>query len=46
VKSSGKNMENSGAEPDIILQNSPDGKAKGEDEQLKKAVEELLKDIK
>ena len=34
------------AVPDIEIQNSPDGKAKGVDEQLKKAVDVLLGEIK
>ena len=45
VKGSGMNMENNGAEPDVIVENSPDAKAKNEDEQLQKAVEVLLKQI-
>jgi len=46
VKSSGLNMENGPAVPDVIIENSPDYKAKGKDEQLKKAVDELLKKLK
>ncbi|MEM6964435.1 MAG: S41 family peptidase [Bacteroidota bacterium] len=45
VKATNENMEWGPAVPDIEIQNSPDGKAKGEDEQLKRAVEELLKQI-
>ncbi len=45
VKSTGENMEHGPAVPDILVQNTPDGKANGEDLQLKRAVEELLKDI-
>jgi C-terminal processing protease CtpA/Prc len=46
VKSSGMNMENGPAVPDVELDVSPDHKAKGKDEQLKKAVELLLGEIK
>ncbi|MCF8309428.1 MAG: DPP IV N-terminal domain-containing protein [Bacteroidales bacterium] len=42
VKKTGKNMEHNGAVPDIIKHNAPDSKAKGEDPQLKKAVQQLL----
>jgi len=42
VKGSGINMENGPAYPDIEVENAPDSKAKGEDPQLKKAVEVLL----
>lgn len=45
VKGSGMNMENNGAVPDVIVGNSPDAKAKNEDEQLQKSVEILLKQI-
>ena len=45
VKSSEKNMDFHGAVPDIIVSNNPDDKAKGKDTQLKKAVDELLKDL-
>ena len=45
VKGSGTNMENNGAQPDILVENSPNAKAQGEDEQLQKAVEVLLKQI-
>ena len=46
VKETNENMEHHGAVPDIIEYNSPDSKAKGEDPQLKKAVQELLSQIK
>ena len=47
VKESGKNMENDGpAVPDYLVTNTPGWKARGEDAQLKKAVEVLLQDIK
>jgi len=39
------NMENGPAVPDIKVTNAPDDKANGKDPQLKRAVEELLKDI-
>ncbi len=45
VKADDKNMEKIPAVPDIDLDNSPDSKAKGVDEQLKKACEELLKQL-
>ncbi|WP_340202014.1 S41 family peptidase [Ascidiimonas sp. W6] len=45
VKSSEENMELGPAIPDIILDNAPDDKAKGKDVQLKRAVDELLKQI-
>lgn len=46
VKATGENMEHGPAVPDIVLQNEPDGKAKGQDLQLKKAVETLLEQLK
>ena len=47
VKKSGKNMENDApAIPDYLVKNAPGWKERGEDAQLKKAVEVLLKDIK
>ncbi|SEC84233.1 C-terminal processing protease CtpA/Prc, contains a PDZ domain [Tenacibaculum sp. MAR_2009_124] len=46
VKNSGENMENDApATPDYLIKNFPGWKSRGEDEQLKKAVEVLLKDI-
>ncbi|PHR70324.1 MAG: peptidase S41 [Lutibacter sp.] len=45
VKSSEKNMDFHPAVPDIIVSNNPDDKAKGKDTQLKRAVDELLKDL-
>ncbi len=45
VKSSEKNMDFTPAVPDIIVENYPDEKAKGKDSQLKRAVEELLKQL-
>jgi len=45
VKSTNMNMEHGPAVPDIIVSNSPDSKVKGEDPQLKAAVEELLNQI-
>lgn len=42
VKATGENMEHGPAVPDILVENAPDSKAKGEDPQLKKAVEVLL----
>ena len=46
VKADGTNMENGPAVPDVLVQNSPDYKAQGKDEQLQKAVELLLEQIK
>lgn len=46
VKATGENMENGPAVPDYILENAPDSKAKGQDEQLKKAVDVLLEQLK
>jgi tricorn protease len=43
TKSTDKNQELGAAVPDIIVQNSPDWIAKGTDDQLKAAVEELMK---
>lgn len=45
VKGTGQNMENGPAVPDVVLDNAPDSRAKGEDEQLQKAVEILLEQI-
>ncbi len=45
VKADGTNMENGPAVPDVLIHNSPDYRAKQIDEQLKKAVELLLKDL-
>lgn len=47
VKKSGKNMENEApAVPDYLVKNTPGWKERGEDAQLKKAVEVLLIDIR
>lgn len=45
VKATGENMEHGPAVPDIAVENEPDGKAKGQDLQLKKAVETLLQQL-
>jgi len=45
VKATQKNMELGPAVPDILVNNKPDDKTKKKDSQLKKAVEELLKDL-
>ncbi|MFW5944519.1 MAG: S41 family peptidase [Bacteroidota bacterium] len=45
VKQTNRNMEHGPAVPDIITNNEPDSKAKGRDEQLKRAVDELLHQI-
>lgn len=41
----GSYLENSQLEPDIYILNSPETIVKGEDTQLKTAVEELLKEL-
>lgn len=46
IKVSENNMEFHGAVPDFIVKNNPDSKIKGKDLQLKKAVSELLKQLK
>ncbi|SEQ53672.1 C-terminal processing protease CtpA/Prc, contains a PDZ domain [Hyunsoonleella jejuensis] len=46
VKETKSNMELGPAVPDIIVYNNPDDKAKNSDTQLKKAVEELLSQLK
>jgi len=45
VKDTTSNMELGPAVPDIIVTNNPDDKAKGQDTQLKKAVDTLLKQL-
>jgi C-terminal processing protease CtpA/Prc len=45
VKATDKNMDFSPAVPDIMVENAPDSKSKGEDPQLKRAVEELMKEL-
>jgi len=45
VKATEQNMEHGPAVPDILVENAPGSKAKGEDQQLKAAVDELLKQI-
>ena len=42
VKATEETMENKAAVPDVIIDNAPDSKAKGMDEQLKKSVEILM----
>jgi C-terminal processing protease CtpA/Prc len=46
VKSTDENMENGPAVPNILVANPPAYKAKKVDPQLKKAVEQLLIEIK
>lgn len=46
TKATDKNQELGPAIPDIIVENQPDWLAKGTDDQLKAAVDELLKEIK
>ncbi|MFD1613895.1 S41 family peptidase [Gelatiniphilus marinus] len=45
VKSTGDNMDFVPAVPDILVLNNPDDKANNQDTQLKKAVDELLKQL-
>ncbi|MCC5943501.1 MAG: PD40 domain-containing protein [Bernardetiaceae bacterium] len=45
VKDTGLNMENGPAVPDVLVSEMPDTKHKGEDPQLKKAVEILLQQM-
>ncbi len=45
VKATDKNEELGPAIPDIVVENQPDWIARGTDDQLKKAAEELLKEI-
>lgn len=45
VKATGENMEHGPAVPDIIVEQPPASKPKGEDPQLKTAVEQLLKEM-
>lgn len=45
VRKDGMNMENGPAVPDILIENEPDSRSKGEDQQLEKAVQELLGQI-
>ena len=45
VKSTQSNMELGPAVPDVLVTNNPDDRAKGEDTQLKSAVETLLKQL-
>ena len=46
VLATGKSMENIPAVPDILIDNAPDSKANGVDEQLQKAVEVLSGEIR
>lgn len=46
VKETESNMELGPAQPDIVVYNSPDDKAKNKDTQLKRAVDELLSQLK
>lgn len=45
VKATGENMELGPAVPDIVLDNAPDERSRNEDSQLKKATEQLLREI-
>ncbi len=45
VKATDENMEHGPAVPDVLVDNAPDSKARGEDPQLRKAVEVLLGQI-
>ncbi|WP_372369638.1 S41 family peptidase [Candidatus Uabimicrobium sp. HlEnr_7] len=41
----GQYLENSELQPDVLVDNHPDEVAKGRDQQLEKAIEELLKEV-
>lgn len=45
VKATNENMEHEAAIPDVIIDNDPDSKAKGEDPQLKKSIDVILQQI-
>ncbi len=45
VRATDENMEFSPAVPDVIVHNAPDGRAKGKDEQLERAVKILLEQL-
>lgn len=45
VRATDRNMEHGPAVPDVLVDNAPDSKARGEDPQLRKAVEVLLGQI-
>ena len=42
----GTNMELHGAMPDIVVEQKPEDEVKGEDAQLRAAVEDLMKRVK
>ena len=46
VKKTNNDMEDEPATPDYVVKNAPDYRAEGTDAQLKKAVEELMKQLK
>ncbi len=46
IKKTNNDMEDEPATPDFVVENAPDYRAKGTDAQLKKAVEELMKQLK
>lgn len=46
VHATGKSMENIPAVPDVVLSNSPNSKVLGQDEQLKRATDVLLSEMK
>ncbi|MEO7445683.1 MAG: hypothetical protein ABIT96_13055, partial [Ferruginibacter sp.] len=46
TKATDQNQELGPAIPDIIVENLPDWQARGTDEQLKVAVQELMKEVK
>jgi hypothetical protein len=46
VKADNSNMDMVPAVPDIIIENAPNEKTNENDVQLKRAVEELLKELK
>ncbi len=46
IKKTDNDMEDEPATPDFVVENAPDYRAKGTDSQLKKAVDELMKQLK
>jgi C-terminal processing protease CtpA/Prc len=45
-KLDGTNMEGTGAMPDIVVENSLNDLLSGQDKQLERAVQELMKELK
>ena len=45
LQENGRYLENTQLEPDVLVYNTPEQIVKGQDDQLKAAVEELLRQI-